>query len=439
MNEEIWRPLIFKDQATGYTISSHGNVQDGQGKLRKFGDYRGYYTFYFKKYQLQVHRLVASAFVDNPDKLKYVQHVDGNPFNNSVDNLKWVVHAQHCILKSKELMEASLNDANWRPVYIDGELSNYSVSVEAQIRNATTLNLISLHTRRGYTTCSLTHKGERYAKYVHRLVAEAFIPNNDVEKNVVNHINYDGTDNRVKNLEWVTISENNKHASLKPERKSNQIPIIRSNLDGTDRVHYDSVKQAIEEFGSGVSECLAGRREQTRGYIWTYENAREKIEILDEFIPVQNHPEFLISKDGRIYSSLTKNLLTPGLIASYMKVNLNNKHYSIHRLIAIHFIDKPENYNGKLIVNHKDGNKLNNCIDNLEWMSASDNTRHWHEMGGHPGVRPVIQKDLQGNIVGEYINASSAHRALGRPINDHVLNACRNPGKVAYGFKWEFK
>lgn len=48
MNEEIWRPIIYKDQPiAGYTISSHGRVRDdGQGKLREFSDSKGYYAFY---------------------------------------------------------------------------------------------------------------------------------------------------------------------------------------------------------------------------------------------------------------------------------------------------------------------------------------------------------------------------------------------------------
>ena len=71
----------------------------------------------------------------------------------------------------KELIEASLNDANWRPIYINGELANYSISAVGDIRNATTLNLLALATH-GYKSCTLTHKGQIY-----RLVAEAFIPN----------------------------------------------------------------------------------------------------------------------------------------------------------------------------------------------------------------------------------------------------------------------
>lgn len=76
--------------------------------------------------------------------------------------------------------------------------------------------------------------------------------------------------------------------------------------------------------------------------------------------------------------SIPERILRPGLTsAGYLSVALLKENkpttYLIHRLLATHFIPNPLNYN---LVNHKDGNKTNNLLDNLEWCSASQNAIH---------------------------------------------------------------
>jgi hypothetical protein len=72
-------------------------------------------------------------------------------------------------------------------------------------------NLLLTKTTTGYHFVNLSHKGKSHPFNVHRLVAEHFIPTEN-NKLQVNHINGIKTDNRVENLEWITMSENIKHA-----------------------------------------------------------------------------------------------------------------------------------------------------------------------------------------------------------------------------------
>lgn len=64
--------------------------------------------------------------------------------------------------------------------------------------------------KNGYLIIPLNLKGKKYMRKIHRLVAEAFIPNPD-NKPVVDHIDCDVTNNNVSNLRWATIKENNKY------------------------------------------------------------------------------------------------------------------------------------------------------------------------------------------------------------------------------------
>lgn len=82
--------------------------------------------------------------------------------------------------------------------------------------------------------------------------------------------------------------------------------------------------------------------------------------------------------------------------------------YRLHRLIAKLYIPNPNNYPQ---VNHKDGNKLNNCIDNLEWCTQSHNIRHAYDNGLMRSAKSKFNED-QVIKIRERINSGESARSI---------------------------
>lgn len=130
-------------------------------------------------------------------------------------------------------------------------------------------------------------------------------------------------------------------------------------------------------------------------------------------------------------------------------LNVNGIHMQkyIHRLIAEAFIPNPEN---KPTVNHKDGNKLNNNITNLEWATFSENNKHAIGIGlrqspwtgkfgvNHPQSKPVIQMNKDGNVLNRFVSAREAQEKTGVSYK-HISSCCLGKRKSTGGYCWKFQ
>lgn len=184
---------------------------------------------------------------------------------------------------------------------------------------------------------------------------------------------------------------------------------------------------------------------------------------------------YQVSNLGRI-KSLKRNTAREKIMKprenrdGYLSINLckngNVTTKKIHRLVAENFIPNPEN---KYSVNHINGLKKDNRIENLEWSTASEQAKHavktglWQwddnrkmklrntliERGNNPqknnshtkghsfGVVKVIQKDDDGNIIKIWDSMSDASRAIGVPVS-HIVRVCKGIRKHTRGYVWSY-
>lgn len=453
MNNEIWKQVVVDNIECDYEISNQGHLRHKTTlELRAFSKHRGCFTCKIKVGKelkmVRIARLVALHFLANNENLRFIKHINGDVYDNRVENLKYSETALNDgpFIKKPPTFKVhpteDLEGEIWKTLILDDIEWNYEVSNLGRIRSKSTKRLNSLSKRGNYLGTSLQYEQKRSAYLVHRLVAFTFIPNDDITKTCVNHKNHDPIDNRVENLEWISISDNNKHSYTRPDRKSVKKVVIRYDLDGTNPKRYERVNDTREEFGSHVSACLNGKVKTAYGYIWKYESEQpNKVSMdsldLTNYKVVDNHKDFLISNDGKVYNTARNSFLTPRKMCSYMGIVLDKKSYCVHILVAKHFI--PNDDGQKTLVNHKDGDKMNNCVENLEWVTQSENMRHAFDTNLRTDNKSVAQYTLDNVLVAIHNSCNDASRALntGKDVGSQIGRSCGKSG-LYRGYIWKF-
>jgi hypothetical protein len=160
---------------------------------------------------------------------------------------------------------------------------------------------------------------------------------------------------------------------------------------------------------------------------------------------------YAIDKASTIYNIQTGEIKHPtvgnhGYHSIDLYRNGKRKTLLVHRLMAETFIPNPIS---KRTVNHKDGNKLNNVLSNLEWATYSENNKHSFDklgrkayMAGRFGKlnhnsKPILMYSKNGDLLQRYDSIMDAERNVGI-LNNSIVNCLKQKSKTAGGYKWRY-
>jgi|694.fasta_scaffold00412_83 hypothetical protein len=182
---------------------------------------------------------------------------------------------------------------------------------------------------------------------------------------------------------------------------------------------------AIEPWGEFYQVSNLGRvRSKQRRGVKKYKNGLEQ--------------KFLVK------SKILKNrfLLGYDRVNFYHK-NYGYKHYFVHRIIYMTFVGNPINNN--MQINHKNGNKSDNRLENLEWVTPSDNIYHAYNNGlikkrfgkDNYASKRVQQLSIDGQLIQEF-DAINDIKRITKFDGHYIISALKGRRATAYGFKWKY-
>lgn len=332
--------------------------------------------------------------------------------------------------------------------------SKYQINNIGQIRNTGLVKRNKLLTPTyhdtGYYryTSIIDDDNKRLHKPVHYFIAITFIGNRE-DGYVIDHINRCSQWNSLSNLRYITRLENTKNRDTYIRRSK---PVIIKNVETNEIIYeFESPLKASNVLNIPKSTLLCNCRYELikDGLQYFY---KDNIEILGEewkeltpsILPGKYNDmtftmKYFISNLGRVKSSKT-GILQGGRDGNYKVTKLSfeeleyGNSFKTHQLVMRVFEGPPPD--GKPYVNHIDGNKSNNELSNLEWCSAEENMKHAATLDNSIGC-PIIQLDLDGNVIKEFNMISEAASELGI-IFSSISGVLNGKTITAGGFKWKY-
>jgi len=350
------RKIVSQNDRSGY---NHVSVTSDSGKRSRVG----------------THRVVAMTYLPNPLNLPFVNHKDGNRRNNIDNNLEWITPSDNT-KHSHQVLGARTTTRKVVHATLDGTLiAEYDSIIYASSQTGVGITLI----------CSIC-RGTR--------------------------IKYQGTTwHYAENFKGQPVAIKKTRAAIVRRYDKNM-----KLLEETNGVNLTA--KAIKADPASITRA-ARNNTLFRGFYWKCEIYKPQVKVVKEDVAsktwkkLPEFPLYRISRDGSaIYSERSKINMNLVVIDGYSIAKIRNKSgktkvMRMHRLVALAYIPNPKRLP---VVNHKNGNKLDNSVENLEWCSYTHNALHAYASGlkTPPYRRIYLLSDDSSEILEEYKSLKEA-------------------------------
>ena len=280
-------------------------------------------------------------------------------------------------------------------IYLDNEKTNYYITKTGEVYNEdTSKELKGTISKHGYRVISFKWNGKTINKYLHRLLAITYLNFDENSNLVINHKDGNKLNNNLDNLEIISSSENLQHAYVNNLRKPNNKKCILYQTDLESEVWH----------------------------------------------PIKDYEDYEISNYGRVKSLKYKKpiLLRQDIRCGYKSVVLSKngktQHFTVHDLVYFNFHSVSKDSNK--VIDHIDGNKLNNKLENLRYVSQSENiiAAAYQQKTKACKAVDVFKND---NFVYHYNSIAEASRSLNVDASS-ISKVCKGKQKTACGYVFRY-
>lgn len=328
----------------------------------------------------------------------------------------------------------------------------YGATEDGHIVNVCTGRRLAERDQHGYRTVTLKLGGQSIPKLVHPLVYTAFSEIEVPPDRSIDHINRIRHDNRIANLRLATRVQqmDNTESRVGRVKASLHRPLVVIATDGTETV-FPRMCVALTTFvAPRIKHATAERRiwsalkTSKAAYDYSFRYADTALEATArQWLPIPpaaigGASGYQASDNGLIKTSRgTVTCGTLGRYKDYRVINIQRREYRVHRLVADAFLPPDPS---RPIVNHIDGNKLNNAASNLERVTASENTQHAIATGLilTPQGRGVCRISLVEATETHFVSVHAAARSVGNEASN-IIACCAGRQNTAYGYKWRYQ